>query len=238
MMEDVLDVYHRPYDPNCPVVCLDETGKELRSTPKGTLPAKPADPETGEAGQAAREDYGWARGGMRNLFLWVEPLAGRRGVTLTKQRTAYDFAEQLRLLVDVHYPDAEKVVLVTDCLNTHTPGCLYERFDPETAHRIMNRIEWHRTPPHGSWLNMAECEISVLARQCLNRRIPDEETLAAEVQKWVDVRNRAQAKIHWQFTAGDARVKLKRLYPVVGDSTSEPDLKLSKSENEQDQRTS
>lgn len=212
-MEDILNVYQRPYDPKRPVICLDETGKELRSTPKGAIEAEPA--ADGRPGAPAREDYEYRRAGMSNLFLWVEPLTGRRGVTVTDQRTAYDFAEQLRMLVEEHYTQAERIVLVTDNLNTHTPACLYERFEPEQAHRILNRIEWHYTPPHGSWLNMAECEISVMTRQCLNRRIPDKETLDQEIQAWVARRNRDVVTIHWQFTTAEARIKLRRLYPVL-----------------------
>lgn len=206
-MEDVLDVYQRSYDPQRPVVCLDEKSKELRDTPRGTLPAAP--------GQEAREDYEYARHGTANLFLAVEPLAGRRSVRVTERRTAVDFAEQLRRLVDEDYPDVKQIVLVTDNLNTHRPACLYERFAPEEARRIARKIEWHYTPEHGSWLNMAECELSVLARQCLNRRIGDREMLVREVQAWEAERNAAQVTIDWQFTTADARIKLKRLYPVI-----------------------
>lgn len=206
-MKDVLDVYQRSYDPQRPVVCLDEKSKELRDTPRGTLPAAP--------GQEAREDYEYARHGTANLFLAVEPLAGRRSVRVTERRTAVDFAEQLRRLVDEDYPDVKQIVLVTDNLNTHRPACLYERFAPEEARRIARKIEWHYTPEHGSWLNMAECELSVLARQCLNRRIGNREMLVREVQAWEAERNAAQVTIDWQFTTADARIKLKRLYPVI-----------------------
>jgi hypothetical protein len=206
-MEDVLDVYQRPYDPQRPVVCLDEKSKELRDTPRGTLPMAP--------GQETREDYEYARHGTANLFLAVEPMAGRRTVRVTERRTAQDFAEQLRRLVDEDYAEAERIVLVTDNLNTHRPACLYERFPPEEARRIARKIEWHYTPEHGSWLNVAECELSVLARQCLNRRIGDREMLVREVQAWEAERNAAQVTIDWQFTAADARIKLKHLYPVI-----------------------
>jgi transposase len=219
MMEDVLDVYQRPYDPKFPQVCLDETGKELRSTPKGHLAAQAATSE--KEATPAREDYEWKRAGMSNLFLWVEPLTGRRGVSVTDQRTGYDFAEELRLLVEERYPEAEKVVLVTDNLNTHKIGCLYERFAPEHARRIAEKIEWHYTPPHGSWLNMAECEISAMTRQCLNRRIADKETLTKEVKAWVERRNKDQVTIQWRFTTADARIKLRRLYPVTRFSKSQ-----------------
>jgi hypothetical protein len=206
-MEDVLAVYQRPYDSQRPVVCLDEKSKELRDTPGGTLAMEP--------GQEARQDYEYARQGTANLFLAIEPLRGWRKVRVTERRTAQDFAEQLRLLVDEDYPDAEQIVLVTDNLNTHQLACLYERFPPAEARRIARKIEWHYTPEHGSWLNMAECELSVLARQCLNRRIEDQETLTREVQAWEVDRNAAQVTIDWQFTAADARIKLRRLYPVV-----------------------
>jgi len=205
-MEDVLDVYHRPYDAQRPVVCLDETSKELHATPRGNLAAAPGTP--------ARHDYEYARHGTRNLFLAVEPLRGWRQVRVTERRTAVDFAEQLRQLVDEVYPSCERVVLVTDNLNTHTVACLYERFGPAEAHRIARKLEWHYTPEHGSWLNMAELELSVLGRQCLNRRIADPTALEGEVAAWEHERNTAQVTIDWQFTTTDARVKLKRLYPT------------------------
>lgn len=206
-MEDVLDVYQRPYDAQRPVVCLDEVSKELHTTPYGTLPMTP--------GQPTRQDYEYARQGVCNLFLAVEPLSGRRTVHVTERRTALDFAEELRILAEESYPDAAKIVLVTDNLNTHTPACLYARFAPAQARRIAARLEWHYTPEHGSWLNVAECELSVLARQCLKRRIADRSTLEQEVAAWQAERNAANATIHWQFTTADARIKLKRLYPVL-----------------------
>lgn len=206
-MEDVLDVYARPYDASRPVLCLDEVSKELHTTPHGTLPITP--------GRSQRQDYEYARQGVCNLFLAVEPLTGKRTVRVTERRTALDFADELRILVEENYPDAERIVLVTDNLNTHTPACLYARFAPEQARRIAARIEWHYTPEHGSWLNVAECELSILARQCLNRRIPDKTTLEREVAAWQDQRNAQQVTIDWQFTTPDARIKLKRLYPVL-----------------------
>ena len=206
-MEDVLEVYQRPYDARRPVICLDERSKALHDTPHGTLPMQP--------GQAARQDYEYARHGVGNLFLALEPLRGWRQVRVTQQRTALDFAEELRWLVDEAYPQAEKIVLVTDNLNTHTPACLYERFPPAEARRMAAKIEWHYTPEHGSWLNMAECELSVLERQCLSRRIPDAETLRQEVAAWETERNQVPVTVDWQFTAEDARLKLKRLYPVI-----------------------
>lgn len=204
-MEDVLEVYARPYDPKRPVICLDEKSKELHGHLRDPIPLQP--------GKARRQDSEYVRNGVVNLFLWVEPLAGRRGVTVTERRTTIDFAEQLRHLVDTVYPDAEQVVLVTDNLNTHSPACLYEAFPPAEARRIAERIEWHFTPEHGSWLNMAELELSVLARQCVNRRIPDKELLAEEVMAWETERNAVQVRIDWHFSTVDARVKLKRLYP-------------------------
>lgn len=206
-MEDVLDVYQLPYDAKRPVVCMDEISKQLHDTPHGTLAM--------QAGQPKREDYEYSRHGTCNLFLKVEPLRGWRRVQVTERRTSLDFAEQLRLLVDEDYPEADMIVLVTDNLNTHTPACLYERFDPAEARRIATKLEWHYTPEHGSWLNMAECELSVLARQCLACRIPDQEALSREVAAWQEKRNQGQHTIDWQFTTADARIKLKRLYPVV-----------------------
>jgi len=210
-MEDVLDVYQRPYDPKRPVVCLDEASKELHDTPRGSLPLEP--------GQPLREDYEYERHGVANLFMAIEPLRGWRKVRVTEQRTRRDFAEQLRLLSDEDYPQAERIVLVVDNLNTHGPGSLYEAFEPEEAHRLAARFEWHYTPEHGSWLNIAECELSVLARQCLNRRLPDRDTLVREIAAWEERRNKACSKVIWQFTTADARIKLRHLYPVVKEHT-------------------
>ena len=204
-MEDVLSVYHRTYDPRYPVVCIDECSKNLRSTPRGSMPVTPGQPE--------REDYEYERHGTCNMFLSVEPLAGLRRVRVTSRRTAIDFAEQLRLLVDQDYPDAEKIVLVTDNLNVHSPASLYERFEPEEALRIATKIEWHYTPEHGSWLNIAEIELSVLSRQCLNRRISSAKQIEEQVHTWQNNRNQAKAVVNWQFTTADARTKLRRLYP-------------------------
>jgi len=206
-MEDVLSVYHRPYDAARPVVCVDEASKELHGTPRGSLPAGP--------GQPVRVDYEYERHGRRNIFLAVEPLAGRRHLRVTERRTSCDFAKFLQFLVEEAYAEAEVVVLVTDNLNTHGLACLYECFDPEHALRIAQRIEWHYTPEHGSWLNMAEIELSILSRQCLKRRIDDPVVLEREAIAWQQTRNQANAKIDWQFTAADARVKLKRLYPKL-----------------------
>ncbi len=206
-MEDVLDVYARPYDAKQPLVCLDETSKELRDTPRGHLPMQPEQPE--------RQDYEYVRNGVSNLFMAVEPLRGWRKVRVTDRRTAQDFAEQLRILVEEDFADADRIVLVTDNLNTHTPACLYERFEPTHARRIASKLEWHYTPEHGSWLNIAECELSVLARQCLDRRIPDKATLEEETAAWESRRNAAHVTVEWQFTSAEARIKLKRLYPVL-----------------------
>jgi len=206
-MEDVIDVYQRPYDPLRPVVCLDECSKELRSTPRGSISAASSGCEL--------EDYEYERHGTRNLFLWVEPLAGKRRVQATARRTSVDFAEVLRQLVDEDYASCERIVLVTDNLNTHTPAALYERFEPEDARRIANKIEWHYTPEHGSWLNIAEIELSVLSRQCLSRRVADADTLEKRVAIWERERNSAQVTVDWQFTTADARIKLKRLYPEI-----------------------
>jgi hypothetical protein len=206
-MEDVLRVYARPYNARFPVVCLDEKSKELHSQIRQPLPLAP--------GKARREDSEYKRNGVANLFLWVEPLTGKRRVSVTERRTAVDFAEALQRLVEQDYPEAERIVLVTDNLNTHHVGCLYERFEPEQAQRLAARVEWHYTPEHGSWLNMAEIELSILERQCLDRRIADRETLTQEVAAWQERRNAEQVTIRWQFTTADARVKLRQLYPIV-----------------------
>jgi transposase len=206
-MEDVIEVYHRPHDPAAPQVCVDEGGKQLVGDVREPLPVRPGSP--------AREDSEYARHGTANLFMAFEPLAGRRVVEVTDRRTAVDFARFLRRLLDEAYPAAERVVLVTDNLNTHGPGSLYEAFDPAEARRLCERLEWHYTPKHGSWLNMAEIELSVLARQCLDRRIPDRAALAREVAAWERERNADRAAADWQFTTADARVRLKKLYPTL-----------------------
>lgn len=206
-MEDVLSVYQRPYDPDRPVICLDETSKVLRSTPRGVIPMRPR--------ESMRQDYEYQRHGTANLFLSIEPLCGRRQVRVRNQRTGHDFAEVLRAIVDEDYPDADTIVLVVDNLNTHHPAALYEHFQPEEARRIAEKIEWHFTLEHGSWLNIAECELSALTRQCLKRRIPDVSTLVIEVDAWTTGRNNANVTVDWQFTTDDARIKLKRLYPVL-----------------------
>jgi hypothetical protein len=208
-MEDVLEVYHRPYDPNRPPVCLDEASKQLVGEAVQPLPPEPGQPE--------RFDYEYVRNGTANLFMLSEPLAGWRHVVVTDRRTAEDFAEVLRWLAEDVYPEAEKVVLVMDNLNTHKLASLYEAFPPEQARRIAERFEVHHTPKHGSWLNVAEIELSVLARQCLDRRIESAEALLRQLEPWEVERNDRAVGVNWRFTTADARIKLKRLYPAVQD---------------------
>jgi hypothetical protein len=206
-MEDVLSVYQRPYDPRRPQVCLDEIQKALRSTPRGAMALQP--------GQPRREDYEYARHGQCSIFLAVEPLAGLRKVWVHERRTKLDFAHVLRELADVVYPDAETIVLVVDNLNIHSPACLYERFEPAEARRLAEKFEWHYTPEHASWLNIAECELSVLQRQTLKARLPDMDTVRTKATAWERRRNERQVGVDWRFTTEDARIKLKRLYPIV-----------------------
>ena len=205
-MEDVLDLYSEPYDPQRPVVCFDETSTQLLADARDPLPAEP--------GQPRREDYEYVRGGTRNLFLFIEPLAGWRHLEVTERRTAEDFAHQMRWLVDEAYPDIPVVRLVLDNLNTHRMASLYQTFPAEEARRIAKRLEFHYTPKHGSWLNMAEIEFSVFSRSCLGQRLPDEESLWREVRALAQERNQAQARINWRFGIQDARTKLHRLYPT------------------------
>jgi hypothetical protein len=206
-MEDVLDVYARPHDSARPVVCVDEGGKQLIGDVREPLPTRPGSP--------AKLDCHYKRGGVANLFMAFEPLAGSRHVQATARKTSVDFARFLRTVSDEHYPAADAIVLVCDNLSTHTPAALYEAFEPAEAHRLARRFEWHYTPKHGSWLNVAEMELSALARQCLDRRIPDAPTLQSEVAAWERNRNAAVVRVDWQFTTDDARVKLKSLYPTV-----------------------
>jgi DDE superfamily endonuclease len=205
-MEDVLDVYHRPYDEKRPLVCLDEASKQLIGETILPIPAAPGRPE--------RFDHEYVRNGTVNLFMATMPLLGRRAVHVTERRTAVDFAEVIRWLVEEVHEEAEKVVLVMDNLNTHKLASLYEAFPPEQARRIAEKLEIHHTPKHGSWLNMAEIELSVLARQCLARRIETREELEREVAAWEEERNERGVEIRWRFTTADARIKLRRLYPV------------------------
>ena len=204
-MEDILEVYRRPHDPNRPLVCIDEASKQ---------PAKETrEPLSTTVGKPARYDYEYERNGVSNLFMIFAPLEGWRHVEVTDRRTRVDFAHCLKEVVDVHFPEADQIVLVSDNLNTHKPAALYEVFAPEEARRIIEKLEWHYTPKHGSWLDMAEIELSVLQQQCLDRRIPDQETLKREVAAWERKRNQRAVKANWRFTTADARIKLKKLYP-------------------------
>jgi hypothetical protein len=206
-MEDTLEVYKRPHDPARPLVCLDETSKQLVAETRTPVPMRP--------GQPARYDYEYERNGTANLFMLFAPLEGWRHVKLTDRRTAVDFAHVLKDLSDIHFSSADKIVLVQDNLNTHAPASLYEAFPPAEARRLVERFEWHYTPKHGSWLDMAESELAILSGQCLSRRIPDRATLQREVAAWVERRNTHHAKADWRFTAADARIKLKSLYPSL-----------------------
>ena len=206
-MEDVLEVYHRPHDPKRPVVCVDETFKQLIGETREPLPMRP--------GVVERYDHVYVRNGTANLFLACEPLAGLRHVAVTQHRRRTDWAVFIRSLLEGRYRAGERVVLVLDQLNTHSPASLYEAFPPEEAKRLANRLEIHHTPKHGSWLNMAEIELSALARQCLSRRIARQDTLERRVAQWQENRNGAEAKVKWQFTTADARIKLRSLYPSI-----------------------
>ena len=208
-MEEVLSVYTRPYDERRPQVCLDEMSRQLISETRVPVPMQP--------GQPACYDYEYERHGTCNLFVACEPLAGKRYLQVTEHRTKADFARFIRDLVDVYYPTAEKIVLVMDNLNTHTPAALYEVFEPAEARRLVEKLELHYTPKHGSWLNMAEIELSILSRQCLDRRIGSQTELAREVAAWQAKRNGREAGINWRFTTADARIKLKHLYPSIAD---------------------
>jgi hypothetical protein len=204
-MEDVLEVYQRPHDPSRPLVCLDETSKQMIVETRAPIPAAP--------GRKARHDYEYERNGVAHLFMMFAPLEGWRHVKVTDRHAAIDYAHVLKDLSDTHFPNAAKIVLVQDNLSTHTPASLYAAFPAAEARRLSERFEWHYTPKHGSWLDMAESELGVLAIQCLNRRIPDKSTLIEEVAAWLNNRNRHHVKADWRFTTDDARVKLKRLYP-------------------------
>jgi hypothetical protein len=210
-MEDVLDLYATPYDPQRPLVCFDEHVVQLIAEKRHPLPSKPGCPE--------RFDYEYQRQGTRNLFLFFQPLAGWRHVLVTERRTKLDFAYCMQYLVDELFPEGDCIGIVLDNLNTHTPAALYEAFEPAEAKRILDRLEFHYTPKHGSWLNMVEIEIGVLCEQCLADRIPDEVTLRHEIAAWETTRNEQQATVNWEFTSIDARNKLKRLYPVISRSS-------------------
>lgn len=204
-MEDVLEVYHRPYDRQQPVVCMDECSKQLIGEVREPLPPKP--------GQVAKYDSEYERKGTANVFMAIEPLAGKRAVQVTDRRTRVDWAQFIRMLLLTMYPEAAKVILVMDNLNTHSIASLYEAFDPETARSLAARLEIHYTPKHGSWLNMAETELSVLSRQCLDRRIQSKAMMEQEIATWEKSRNESCTRINWRFTTANARIKLKRLYP-------------------------
>ena len=206
-MEDVLTVYQRPLDSARPVICRDETSKQLMGETRVSLPVAP--------GQPQREDDEYERHGVANLFLFCEPLAGWREIQVTERRTRIDWAVAMRELSDQHYPTAERITVVLDNLNTHGPASFYEAFTPEEARRLTERFEFHYTPKHGSWLNMAEIEFSVLSRQCLDQRIGEAETLRNKVRAWTQQRNASSKNIDWQFTTAEARINLKRLYPVI-----------------------
>lgn len=206
-MEEVLAVYTRPRDPRRPLVCLDEASKQLILETRAATAMKP--------GRPARCDYEYERNGVANLFMMFAPLEGWRHVEVTDRRTSVDYAHALKDLSDIHFKDAEKIVLVQDNLNTHKTASLYEAFPPAEARRLVDRFEWHYTPKHGSWLDMAESELAVLSGQCLDRRIPDKKTLVKEIAAWQKHRNKHHAKADWQFTTTNARIKLKRLYPSL-----------------------
>jgi hypothetical protein len=206
-MEDVLETYKRPYDPRYPVVCLDETSRQLIAETRPSLPPKP--------GHAKKTDYEYRRNGTVNLFVMFEPWTGWRHVEVSAQRTRCDFAECVRILIDECCPEATKVVLVMDNLNTHTIGSLYEAFPPVEARRLAEKLEIHYTPKHGSWLNMAEIEIGILSRQCLSKPMDTRKQMEAEIASWETARNNSQNTVDWQFTTKDARIKLKQLYPSI-----------------------
>jgi DDE superfamily endonuclease len=208
-MEDVLEVYHRPPDPQHPVVCLDETSKQLIGEVRDPLPARP--------GEVERCDYEYVRNGTVNLFVAVDPLAGWRTVQVTDHRGRTDWAHVVKALLDGRYQAADRVTLVMDNLNTHGPASFYEAFEPAEAKRLSAKLEIHYTPKHGSWLNIAEIELSALQRQCLDRRIADKPTLVQEVAAWEAHRNTAVTKVDWQFSTNDARIKLRKLYPSLQD---------------------
>ena len=206
-MEDVIQTYLLPYDPKYPVVCFDEACKQLFGEVRPSQPTRP--------GRGARVDYEYERKGVCNLFMMCEPLAGWRHVKVTAWRTRRDYAECIRELVEEHYPQAELIRQVQDNLNTHSGGSLYEAFEPQVARRLLDKIEWHHTPKHGSWLNMAETELSILNRQCLDRRMDSQVLIAREVAAWESKRNDRKARIHWTFTLAAARLKLRKLYPSI-----------------------
>jgi len=206
-MENILEVYQRSYDETHPLICMDESSKQHLKETRQPIPAQP--------GSVEKYDTEYERNGVSSLFMFFEPLEGRRHVAVTNQRTAIDWAQQIQSLIDVHYPEAELVTLVMDNLNTHTGASLYKAFPPEEARRLLAKLDIHYTPKHGSWLNMAEIELSILSRQCLDRRIPDQATLKRETAAWQEKRNAIARPMEWRFNNEDARVKLKKLYPTL-----------------------
>lgn len=208
-MEDILAIYTKDNNPRIPVICMDETCKQLTRETRISLPCRP--------GQPRRYDYEYERNGVANLFMFFEPFQGHRHVAVTDHRKKCDWAKQIQMLTDEWYPEADKIILILDNLNTHTGASLYEMFTPAEARRILERLEIHYTPKHGSWLNMAEIELSVLTRQCLRRRIPDKKSLAREIAAWEQRRNNAHTRVDWRFTMTNARMKLKRLYPILSE---------------------
>ncbi len=206
-MEDVLDLYHEPYDPSIPLVCMDEKPVQLLKDKREPIPARSGKPE--------REDYEYERGGVENIFLFTEPLVGECHLGIRERETGIDWANEVRALLDVYYPDAKRVRLVCDNLKTHRIASLYKAFPAEEARRLTRRLEIHYTPKHGSWLNIAEIELHALNKQCLDRRIPDTESLSREAKAWEKRRNQGQKTVDWQFTTKGARIKLKRLYPLI-----------------------
>ena len=206
-MEDILELYHLPYDPLVPLVCMDEQPVQLTKEKRPTIPVKP--------GKPVRADYEYERNGVANVFMFTEPLGQYRHVSIREHRTSIDWAWEVRYLLEVSYPEAERIRLVCDNLNTHTIGSLYKAFPPQEARRLARRLDIHHTPKHGSWLDIAEIELSALTLQCLDRRIPDIQTLRNETTTWAKRRNAQQKGVDWQFTTNDARIKLKRLYPVI-----------------------
>lgn len=206
-MEDTLEVYKRPYDVRYPLICMDESSKQhVKEVRQSWAPAP---------GKPARYDSEYERNGVSNVFMFFEPLQGKRYVEVTDTRTAVDWAHQVRRLVDERYPEAERITLVMDNLNTHAGASLYKAFEPQEARRLLDRLDIHYTPKHGSWLNMAEIELSIISRQCLDRRIPDQESLKREIRAWQESRNACANPMDWRFTTDDARVKLKKLYPTL-----------------------
>jgi hypothetical protein len=208
-MEDILALYTQPEDPKRPLICMDEVPKQLLSDVRPPIPSQP--------GQPARVDYEYQRNGVANLFMFFEPFRGQRHIKVTDTRTRVDWAQAMKMLSDKIHPEADKIIVVLDNLNTHTPAAFYLAFEPEEARRLVNRFEFHFTPKHGSWLNMAEIELSVLSRQCINQRIPDNQTLYHHVHAWEQDRNSKFVKVDWRFSTADARIKLKRLYPKIHD---------------------